>query len=232
MTRRPEIVWRQESSPYSVAYDDIYFSAQDGLAESRAVFLEGNNLPGAWSKRRTFRVAELGFGLARNFCAAASLWRETSTEDQWLSYIGIEASPVFARDIQQALSPWNELSDVVAALTQVYPDASSGRHVLEMPNFRVNLTLFFEDAATAIQKIEEPVDCWFLDGFAPAKNPNLYDSVMIHAVAEHSQPGTTLATYSAASSLRRALEENNFKVKKCPGFGLKRERITAQYQPV
>lgn len=207
--QRAEIEWREGGVPVAIRFDDPYFSLQDGLAETRHVFLHGNDLPARF--RDGFHVAELGFGTGLNFLATLQAFRDSGTPGT-LHFTSFEAFPMRAADLAKALSshpglPIDTLSDGV-------PETLDG------PDFR--LRVIHGDARTTLPDWTGRADAWFLDGFSPAKNPELWGPALLAAVGSHTAPGGSLATYTAAGHVRRALEAAGFDVTRVPGFGRKR----------
>jgi len=208
-----EIAWRGPV-PVSTRFDDPYFSLEDGLAESRHVFLTGNGLPERF--RPGFHVAELGFGTGLNALAAWAAWREAGVPGD-LRFTSFEAFPLAPEDMRRALATWPE----IAALAAMLPEGwRPGSGALRLP--RLRLTVIAGDARATVPDWEGRVDAWFLDGFGPAKNPELWEPELMQAVARHTAPGGTFATYSAAGPVRRALAAAGFAVERVQGYGRKR----------
>ena len=218
----------EDGVPFSTAHADIYYSRRDGLAESRYVFLEGNDLPARWREVDGFTVGETGFGTGLNFLAAWQCWRETARPDATLHYLSAERYPLTRAQLEQALAGFPELADKAHELIRHYPPRIPGFHRLHLDEGRVHLTLLFGDAAEAFARLEGRVDAWFLDGFAPSRNESMWTGDLFAALARHSAPGATLATFTAAGDVRRALQAEGFVVEKVKGFGGKREMITAR----
>lgn len=222
------LIWGDDGAPRSSRFDDVYFSRDGGLAESRAVFLEGCDLPGAWSGRRQFTVAELGFGTGLNIAALLELWRRARPPGAHLSIFSIEAYPISAAESARALGAWAELADAAAALAAAWPGRARGFHRAELPGFAATLDVAVMDAADALAAWTGTADAWFLDGFAPARNPGMWSQDVLRLVAERSAPGAGAATYSVAGAVRRGLEAGGFVLTRKPGFGAKRERLEAR----
>ncbi|MCB1555694.1 MAG: bifunctional tRNA (5-methylaminomethyl-2-thiouridine)(34)-methyltransferase MnmD/FAD-dependent 5-carboxymethylaminomethyl-2-thiouridine(34) oxidoreductase MnmC [Alphaproteobacteria bacterium] len=214
---------------YSARFDDVYFSRDGGLAETRHVFLAGNDLPAAWKDRDHFTIAETGFGTGLNLLAAWQRFEETTTSDQRLHFVSFEKYPLSATDIKNALSPMKDAmgagGDVrLARYLDSYPVRLSGFHRVSLTS-RVTLTLVFDNVNDALPNLIVPrgVDAWFLDGFTPAKNPEMWTDTVFRAMAALSAPGATFATFTAAGFVRRSLEAAGFSVRKTPGFGRKKD---------
>ena len=221
----PEILWRADGSPESRSFEDVYFSADDGLLETRHVFLQGNRLPSAWAGRTQFTIGETGFGTGLNFLATWALWRETRTPGQRLNYVSVEGFPLSAQDLSRALKQWPQMGPLAEILIERYPPPHRGVHLLSFPD-NVTLTLLEDEALGALKGLDAQIDAWFLDGFSPATNPDMWSEKLFAEVARLSSAGTTFATYTVAGAVRRGLSAAGFAVTKEPGFGRKRDMLT------
>lgn len=222
------LVWTDDGRPRSRLYDDIYFSATDGLAESRAVFLRGCGLPDAWAGRDRFVVGELGFGTGLNILALLDLWRTTRPPGARLHVFSIEAHPLAADEAARALSAWPELADLAQDLVGRWPGAARGFHRLTLPALGAIVDVAVMEAAEALDQWSGRADAWFLDGFSPALNPAMWRQEVLDLVAARSAPGAVAATFTVAGAVRRGLAAAGFAVEKQPGFGRKRERLEAR----
>ncbi len=211
---------------------DVYFSLEDGLSESRAVFLEGCGLPRRWAGRRAFTVGELGFGSGLNIAALIDLWRDTRPAGGWLHVVSVEGRPLSQDQARAALSRWPALSETAGRLVAVWPPRWAGVHRRRFDDWGVTLTLVHEDAEAALQEADFAADAWFLDGFAPSRNPAMWSEAVFRHVARLSAPGALAATFTVAGAVRRGLQGAGFTVEKKPGFGRKRERLEAVYTGV
>ena len=212
-----------KGAPRSKEFDDVYFSADDGLAETEYVFLDGNHLPRGWQGRDRFVIAETGFGTGLNFLAAWKRFEETSTPDQRLDFISFEKFPLDGEEIHLHLHPWDPFFGAhLRKMIRLYPPLMPGFHRLSLSG-RVNLTLVFDDVNAAISRIDTKVDAWFLDGFKPSSNPDMWTDVVFQNMARLSHDGARVATFTAAGRVRRGLEAVGFAVEKVPGFGRKRD---------
>jgi tRNA 5-methylaminomethyl-2-thiouridine biosynthesis bifunctional protein len=220
--------WSADGQPRSRLYDDVYFSAEDGLAEARAVFLEGCGLPEAWRGRDRFVVGELGFGTGLNVLALTELWARSRPPEGRLHIFSVEAHPITAEDARRALSRWPELADLAGRLTAAWPGRAAGPHRLELPDLGVLIDVMVGDVLEALDTWTGHADAWFLDGFAPARNPAMWRDEVLALVAARSAPGAVAATFTVAGQVRRGLAAAGFEVAKAPGFGRKRERLTAR----
>ncbi len=210
-----EPIWRDDV-PVSQRFDDPYYSLEDGLAETRHVFLQGNDLPARFAPG--FVVAELGFGTGLNMLAALQAWIASGTPGPLL-YFGIEAFPIPVQDMARALSAFPDLKPLVPQLLNSWRE---DRRMRTIDNANLRATITIADARLILPKLALPADAWFLDGFSPAKNPELWEPELMRSVARNTAPGGTFATYTAAGHVRRALSEAGFSVERRPGFGRKR----------
>lgn len=221
----------QKGAPVSREFDDVYFSADDGLAESRHVFLAGNHLPRSWKDKDYFTIAETGFGTGLNFLVAWERFEETTEPHQKLHFISIEKYPLDAEEILLHLQPWkNVFGNKLKQLVEVYPFVTPGFHRIIVSD-RVMLTLIFEDVNKALPQINAEVDAWFLDGFKPSTNPDMWSEQVFEHVARLSKPGTRLSTFTAAGAVRRGLQSAGFTVEKTNGYGRKRDMTIGVYAP-
>lgn len=206
-----QIEWRDQT-PVSVQFDDPYFSLQGGLDETRHVFLDGNDLPARFVPE--FHIAELGFGTGLNFLTALEAWREAGTMGP-LRFTSFEAFPMQPEAVTQALAAFPQLdANALSAIYQAGPFCvSSADFILE---------LITGDARETLPQWHGKADAWFLDGFSPAKNPELWEAQLLAEIATHTSPMGSCATYTAAGHVRRALEEAGFAITRAPGFGRKR----------
>lgn len=215
-----EVEWRDGGVPVSRRFDDPYFSLDDGVAETRHVFLGGNDLPARF--RDGFHVAELGFGTGLNLLATRQAWRDAG-QGGTLCFTSFEAFPMALPDMARALAAFPTLAaladELLAALAQ-----TPTRAILPGLEF----TLITGDARHTLPAWQGRADAWFLDGFAPAKNPELWEEPLLCAVAAHTAPGGTAATYTAAGFVRRRLADVGFAVERRPGYGRKRHMTVAR----
>ncbi|GAA0870501.1 tRNA (5-methylaminomethyl-2-thiouridine)(34)-methyltransferase MnmD [Brevundimonas basaltis] len=225
--RSPRLIWTEDGAPRSGRFDDVYFSREDGLAESRAVFLNGCGLPEAWRGRARFTVAELGFGSGLNIAVLLDLWRREAPPGGWLHIFSVEGFPLARDEAARALGTWPELTEPAHALLDAWPAAASGFHRLDLPAFNATLDLAVCEAAQALAQWSGRADAWFLDGFAPAANPGMWSDAVLDGVAARSAPGARVATFTVAGAVRRGLAARGFVVEKRPGHGRKRERLEA-----
>ncbi|WP_298163612.1 FAD-dependent 5-carboxymethylaminomethyl-2-thiouridine(34) oxidoreductase MnmC [Brevundimonas sp.] len=226
--RDPQLVWTEAGEPRSGRYGDVYFSAEDGLAETRAVFLDGSDLPHAWAGRRDFTVAELGFGSGLNIAALLDLWRRHRPEGGRLHIFSIEGYPLDAEQARRALSAWPGIGEATAALVERWPASTPGFHRIDLPEFNAVLDFAVGEVEWALDQWTGRADAWFLDGFAPSVNPDMWSPAVFDLIAEKSAPDARVATFTVAGVVRRGLAERGFAVEKRPGHGRKRERLEAR----
>lgn len=221
------LVLDDSGTPYAPAFADCYFSQQDGLAEARYVFLQGNAIAQRWQGKTQFTIAETGFGTGLNFLATWQAWQADAQRCESLHFISIEKHPIPRETLREVLANWAELAPFATELLAHYPPLLAGVHRLRLANGRVILTLCFMDIAAALPEIVATVDAWYLDGFAPARNPAMWQLSVLQHLARLSHTETTLATFTAASEVRRNLQAAGFTVQRRKGFGKKREMLTA-----
>ena len=223
-----QLDWSRPGTPAATDFGDIYFSTDGGLDETRKVFLDGCGLPENWQDKTRFTIAELGFGSGLNFLAAWQLWAQTAQPHQRLHFVSIEKFPFDSKQIRRALSAWPELANYSQPLIRDWPGRVKGLHRL---NFgAVTLTLVHEDVETAFSQLDNlKADAWFLDGFSPSGNPAMWSEAVMKAVAKACAPNARLASFSVAGTVRTALKNAGFEVRKRPGFGRKRHRLEAMF---
>ena len=219
------LAFNVDGTPWSAEYDDVYHSADGGLEQARHVFLAGNGLPESWRGRPRFVVLETGFGLGLNFLATWQAWRDDPQRGGQLHFISVEKHP-FGRDDLAALHRrWPALAPLAEELRRQWPPLASGFHRLHFDAGRVTLTLLFGDAADQLRRLDARADAIYLDGFAPAKNPDLWTPVLLHTLTRLAAPGATLATWSVAAAVREHLGHARWQLQMRPGFGQKREML-------
>jgi len=224
-----DLHWTPQGDPVSAGFEDVYYSRDNGLEESRHVFLAGNDLPRRWGNRpgAGFCIAETGFGTGLNFLLTWQTWREQRPPRPRLHYLAIEKFPLRRDDLSRALEAWPALAAPAQALLERYPGLLPGEHRLLLDGGRVVLDLWWSDVGDALSDLaglnRQLVDAWYLDGFAPARNGRMWEPGVLHAAAALSRPGASFATFTAAGQVRRDLAAAGFAVEKVPGYGRKRE---------
>ena len=217
--QQAELTWCDGAVPVSERFDDPYFSLQDGLAETRYVFLSGNDLPARFGPG--FHIAELGFGTGLNLLAAWAAWEQSGQRGP-LRYTTFEAFPMAPGDMARALEAFPGLAPWAERFLAGW--SGTGSCTLDTLRFE----MIAGDARETLPAWEGRADAWFLDGFAPAKNPELWGADLMAEVARHTAPGGTAATYTAAGFVRRGLEAAGFVVERAPGYGRKRHMTRAR----
>jgi len=212
-----KLTWTEGQVPVSLRFDDPYFSLQDGLAETRHVFLAGNDLPARF--KDGFQIAELGFGTGLNLLTAWAAWQQAGRTGT-LHFTSFEAFPMAPDDMARAHESFPVLADQSAA----FLGAFDGR-TCRLPGLSVDVIV--GDARETLAAWAGAADAWFLDGFSPAKNPELWEEGLMAEVFSHTRPGGTAATYTAAGFVRRGLEAAGFGVERITGFGRKRHMTRA-----
>ena len=227
-----QLLW-SEGVPLSVSFGDFYSSLTDGIAESRYVFIEGNQLKErvALQPTASLTIVESGFGTGTNLLCTLTLLNELSSTSLYaLHFISTELYPVTYDDLKKVLSTQPELSHFATQLLSQYPPVIKGMHRFIFDKGRFYLTLCIGDTTESLAQINTPVDAWYLDGFSPAKNPDMWSAALFQQMARLSNPNTTVATYAAASFVRKGLIQHGFSIKKKPGFGKKRDMLIGQFQ--
>lgn len=239
-----QLRWLDGDVPFSTDFDDIYFSPTRGAQESDYVFLQANRLASRWRQAVDyFAIGEIGFGTGLNFLLASELWRQSQHQKPHpskpqLHYFSVEKRPLERSDLVRALGAFPQLARPAQALIEAYPPLIAGHHSLCFAN-GIILHLLFGEAYSMLSQLRHSdrpefsqhiraIDAWFLDGFAPAKNADAWHSALFGLIAQLSAAGSTVSTFSAAGSVRRALQSNGFDTTKRQGFGHKREMLCAE----
>ncbi len=226
-----KIIWR-DNQPFSTEFDDVYFSSDDGLAETDYVFLQGNQLVARWKQAdlKQFTIVETGFGSGLNFLCAANLWLSCAPKDARLHFISIEKYLLSLADMTEACRMWPTLNALNSDFLMLYQALISQNASAEISGVlgtnNIHLTLLIGDVSDCLKMINKNTDAWFLDGFAPAKNPAMWSQQLFNTMATLANPHTTFSTFTASGMVRRGLTEAGFYVTKQPGFGKKREMLT------
>ncbi|MCL7461609.1 bifunctional tRNA (5-methylaminomethyl-2-thiouridine)(34)-methyltransferase MnmD/FAD-dependent 5-carboxymethylaminomethyl-2-thiouridine(34) oxidoreductase MnmC [Pseudomonas sp. NW5] len=223
--------WDEQGQPRSSTFGDVYFSRASGLAETRHVFLASNRFSercAALPAGGQLCVGETGFGTGLNFLCAWQTFLTHAPADARLQVISVEKYPLCAEDLARALALWPELADEGQALLAQYRAIHPGFQRLSFAGGRIQLTLLIGDALACLAQLDAAVDVWFLDGFAPAKNPQMWSPELFAELARLSAPGASLATFTAAGFVRRGLIAAGFAMRKVPGFGHKREMLAGE----
>lgn len=224
-TRALALEWIDGDMPYSPEFGDHFYCREDGRAECGHVFLAGNGLPGRWVAGGVFVIGELGFGTGLNFCETWRVWKDVVLEEKTppLHFISFELHPMPRDSIDKALSRWPELEAERHALVACWPEEPTGRVDLDFG--AVRLTVVCGDAFSNLADSSLAFDAWYLDGFAPSRNPAMWSEEILKAVFDHTRADGTFATYAAAGFVRRNLIAAGFDVERRPGFAGKREML-------
>ncbi|MCY0389178.1 bifunctional tRNA (5-methylaminomethyl-2-thiouridine)(34)-methyltransferase MnmD/FAD-dependent 5-carboxymethylaminomethyl-2-thiouridine(34) oxidoreductase MnmC [Robbsia sp. Bb-Pol-6] len=246
----PDWVFREDGTPFSPRYDDIYHSASGALGQARHVFLDGNGLPGRWSGRPLFTIVEAGFGQGLNFLATWLAWRSDPHAPARLHFVSLEKHRFPVEDLRALLARHvayetessihrpahaagtpGMLEQMVTALCRAWPPPTTGLHRLEFDAGRVVLTLGLGDAPALAAKLRLRADAFFLDGFSPSKNPRMWDPTFFGALARLADEQATLSTYTSAGEVRRNLIAAGFAMRRAPAYGSKREMLVGHFAP-
>ena len=218
-----------DGTPYSALYDDVYHAAHGGLAQARHVFLAGNDLPARWHDAESFAVCETGFGLGLNFLVTWQAWRESKASGR-LHFVSVEKHPFRRDDLAAMLAPFAELAALSGELLRQWPPLTPGFHRLHFDGGKVTLTLLLGDAQALLPQLAANIDAVYLDGFAPSRNPGLWSPALLATITRLCRNRATLATWSVAGEMRRALERAGWQLERRPGFAGKREMLTGRLE--
>lgn len=214
--------WRDGDFPISTQFDDPYYSVVDGRAETDHVFIKGNHLKERWLETKSCTIAELGFGTGLNFLETIRQWQLSAVETSNLHFISFEQYPIKKEEMQKALSHWPELKMLATRLCEIWqPDQTID---VEFTN-QIRLTIHIGDANALLSNLKFKADAWYLDGFSPAKNPELWNEALMLEVGKHTASNGTFATYTAAGFVKRGLQAAGFDIEKTKGFGRKRDML-------
>jgi tRNA U34 5-methylaminomethyl-2-thiouridine-forming methyltransferase MnmC len=216
--------WRDGDMPYSQAFGDHFYCQTDGRLECDHVFLAGNGLPERWAKKPSFLIGELGFGTGLNFAETWRQWKLHRADGQHLHFMSFELYPMQREEIHRALSHWPEIDAERDGLTSVWPDAPTGIVSLDLDP-QTRLSVVCGAALDGVKAAEPNFDAWYLDGFAPSRNGDMWSEELMRLVCEKTVPGGSFATYAAAGFVRRNLVAAGFAVERRKGFAGKREML-------
>ncbi|ARN75281.1 bifunctional tRNA (5-methylaminomethyl-2-thiouridine)(34)-methyltransferase MnmD/FAD-dependent 5-carboxymethylaminomethyl-2-thiouridine(34) oxidoreductase MnmC [Oceanicoccus sagamiensis] len=240
-----QLDWQPGNVPEARDFGDIYFLLQQGLEETRYVFLQHNQLQQRWPTLQAFdhfSIGETGFGTGLNFLASWQLWQNIAPQNAQLHFVSVEKHPLSYTDLERSLSAWPELTDFATQLLEQYPTLTAGYHLLKFDSGRISLHLLLGDGIEGLEQLRSSdhpqwkahnhvtMDAWFLDGFSPAKNPDLWNDKLYSLMADLSGPHTTVATFTAVTAVRKGLAAQGFEIKKDKGFR-KREMLFGQFNP-
>lgn len=228
-----QLDWNDQGQPLSRQFGDVYFSRDDGLGETRHVFLAGNDLPARFAALPAgarLVIGETGFGTGLNFLCAWQLFDQLAPADACLHFVSVEKYPLTAADLQRALALWPELAPWSGQLLEQYRAIHPGFQRLVLDGGRVILTLLIGDALQMLPQLDARIDVWFLDGFAPDKNPQMWTPPLFQELARLSAPGASLATFTSKGTVRRDLIEAGFAMRRAPGYGKKWEILCGRFE--
>lgn len=231
-THHAQLDWDERGQPLSRSYGDIYFSQENGLEETRYVFLANNDLAArfaALADGECLNIGETGFGTGLNFLCAWQLFEQQAPAGARLHFVSVEKYPLHHDDLQRALALWPELAPLSTELLAQYRAIHPGFQRLLLAGGRVVLTLLIGDAMEQLPQLDARIDAWFLDGFNPAKNPEMWTPELFAELARLSSAGTTLGTFTSAGVVRRALNAAGFQMRRVPGLGKKWEVAKGQF---
>lgn len=227
-----QLDWDDQGRPRSRVFDDVYFSTESGLDETRHVFLEQNRLRerfAALPPSGRFVIGETGFGTGLNFLCAWQLFEQQADPSARLHFVSVEKYPLTPADLQRALALWPELGPLAERLLRAYVAVHQGFQRLVLDEGRVTLTLLVGDALEQLPQLDGQIDAWFLDGFAPAKNPEMWTAELFAELARLAAPGSSISTFTSTGWVRRLLNAAGFKMKRTPGIGHKWEVLRGEF---
>ena len=226
VTVKPAQVELNDGKPFSPEFGDIYATRSGAYGQACAVFLSDRDIPSRWASKKTFTILENGFGLGTNFLATLKAWRQDPDRCEHLDYVSLECFPVSAKEIQNYCAL--ELASEACELAQKWPVCIPGYHSLYFDGGRVRLILIFGDSLSLSKKLGLSYDALYLDGFAPSKNPRMWEPELLRHLSRYANEGATVTTWCMSGTVRRALEAAGFELQKKEGFGKKRERLFGQ----
>ncbi|WP_460418417.1 bifunctional tRNA (5-methylaminomethyl-2-thiouridine)(34)-methyltransferase MnmC2/FAD-dependent 5-carboxymethylaminomethyl-2-thiouridine(34) oxidoreductase MnmC1 [Pseudomonas sp. microsymbiont 2] len=232
LPQHAQIDWDDQGRPHSRQYDDVYFAINEGIDETLHVFIEQNHLRQRFAELAPggcLVIGETGFGTGMNFFCAWQLFAELAHAEARLHFVSVEKYPLSRDDLERAMQLWPQLAPFTRPLLDQYVAIHPGFQQLSLDDGRVTLTLMIGDALEQLPQLDARIDAWFLDGFAPAKNPDMWTPELFAQLARLSHPGTTLGTFTTTGWVRRALIEAGFAMKKVPGIGKKWEVMHGVY---
>lgn len=232
ITRHAQIDWDEQGNPHSREFSDVYFATGAGLEETRHVFLVQNDLRDRFSalpENGRLVIGETGFGTGLNFLCAWQLFAECASASARLHFVSVEKFPLSQSDLHRALALWPELSPFSGPLLEQYVAVHEGFQRLVFDGGRVTLTLLIGDVLDMLPQLDGQIDAWFLDGFAPAKNPEMWTPELFAELARLAAPNSTIGTFTSTGWVRRALNAAGFKMKRVPGIGHKWEVLRGTF---
>lgn len=227
-----QLDWDDQGRPRSRVFDDVYFSDQSGLDETRYVFIEQNRLSERFAELPAsgrLVIGETGFGTGLNFLCAWQLFEQQAVAGARLHFISVEKYPLSPTDLRRALTLWPDLKPFADQLLAQYVAIHQGFQRLVLDNGRVTLTLLIGDVLEQLPQLDAQIDAWFLDGFAPSKNPDMWTAELFAELARLSAPGSTISTFTSTGWVRRLLNAAGFKMRRTPGIGHKWEILRGEF---
>lgn len=223
------ISWETGDIPRSAIFGDTFYAQDNGQAETAYVFMDGNGLPERWVSAGNFSIGELGFGTGLNFLETWRHWIAARSPSQQLVFTSFEAYPISANDMARALAPWDTLNPLSKALISRWRELPTLPALWQMDE-QTRLQIIPGKAEGSVADWDGLADAWYLDGFSPAKNPEMWSPHLMQQVHDHTAENGSLATYTAAAQVRRNLEAAGFTVTKRKGFAGKREMLLGRKQ--
>lgn len=224
------LAFRDDGTPWSETYQDIYHSNCGGLEQARKVFVAGSELPQRWQGRATFTIVETGFGLGLNFLATWAAWRDDPARCERLHFVSAELHPFSHEDLARAHAAHSDFETLSAELLAHWPPLTPGFHRLHLDGGRVIVTLLFGDACELLPQLEARADAFYLDGFSAAQNPEMWSDDLLATLARLAAPEATLATWSARGTLRRSLIAAGFDCVRRRGFAAKSQMLFGRFR--
>lgn len=232
LLQHAQIDWDDQGRPHSRHYDDVYFAVNEGIEETKHVFLGQTRLAERFANLAPHActvIGETGFGTGMNFFCAWQLFDQHAHSDARLHFVSVEKYPLDHADMARAVRLWPELAAYTEPLLEQYVAVHPGFQQFTFTGGRVTLTLLIGDVLEQLPQLDAQIDVWFLDGFAPAKNPDMWTPELFAQLARLSHPGTVLGTFTTTGWVRRSLVEAGFAMKKVPGIGKKWEVMSGAY---
>lgn len=232
LLQHAQIDWDDQGRPHSRQYDDVYFAVNEGIEETRHVFLGQTRLAERFANLAPHAcvvIGETGFGTGMNFYCAWQLFEQHAHAEARLHFVSVEKYPLGRDDLARAIRLWPELAAYSQPLLEQYVAVHPGFQQFTFDNGRVTLTLLIGDVLEQLPQLDAQIDVWFLDGFAPAKNPDMWTPELFAQLARLSHPGTVLGTFTTTGWVRRSLVDAGFAMKRVPGIGKKWEVMSGAY---
>lgn len=223
------LAFAADGTPFSEAYGDVYHTVAGGIEQARQVFLAGNGLPERWRGRHSFTILETGFGQGLNFLATWAAWRADPARPKRLHFLSVEKHPFAVADLAVLHAHYPEVAELAGRLRACWPQLTPGFHRLEFREGEATLllTLAFGEAMAMVPQFLAAPEAIYLDGFAPARNPDMWSPQLLREIALLAAPGATAATWAVAGNVREGLAAAGFQVSKHAGFAYKRQMLLA-----